>query len=198
MSQDVAFPVSPALVTPGRLKDATYDFVCTYAIPSVLPENVFWANQNRAALPAGLEDFCSLYIVSQVRHGTPVEFVLPGDDVMPDKIGIYSLFEYLVQIDLYSNSLNYARERAMTIANIGRSSIGPQFFNQEKYGGCSLLYVDDPRDMTGVMDSQQFVQRFMVQIRCTMPEVTTVELQGFDEVKITRIEDVNVHHKILG
>ena len=197
MSQDIAFPVSPALASPGKLKDAIYDFICAYALPALLPENVFWANQNRQALPAGLEDFCSLYIVSQSRHGTSVEYLIPSMDSYPDRVAIASLFEYLVQIDFYSNSLNYARNRAMTIANVGRSSIGPQFFNQEKYGGCSLLYTDDPRDMTGVMDSQQYVQRFMLQLRCTMPEITTVELPGFDFAEMNRVENVEVHHKYL-
>lgn len=193
MSQ-IAQPSNPALASNGRLKDAVYDFTSMYALPSVDPDNIFWANQNRAALPAGIEDFISLYLVSQVRHGTPVEILIPGEDITPDKLGISSLYEYLIQIDFYSNSLNYARDRAMTIANIGRSSIGPQFFNQPQYGGVSLLYVDDPRDMTVVMDSQQFVQRYMVQLRCTQPEITTVEFQAFDVVELNRVENVDVHH----
>lgn len=192
MSQAIAQPTNPERVPVGRLKDAIYDFTAMYALPAVSTDNIFWANQNRAALPAGLEDFISLYIVSQVRHGTAIEALVLGEEGNPDKIGIQSLFEYLIQIDLYSNSLNFARDRAMTIANVGRSSIGPQFFNQY---GCSLLYVDDPRDMTAVMDSQQYVQRYLVQIRCTMPEVTTVEMQMANTVAMERVELVDAHHK---
>ncbi len=192
MSQDIAIPTSPVRVSTGRLRDAVYDFTAMYAIPEIDQENIFWANQNRMSLPAGIEDFISLYIVSQVRHGTAVECTIPGVGNEPDRIGIVSLFEYLIQIDIYSNSLNYARDRAMTIANIGRSSIGPLFFNQYD---CSLLYVDDPRDMTAIMDSQQFVQRYMVQLRCCMPEATTVNFDTFDTAYITRIENVDVHHK---
>lgn len=204
---DVAFPANPAIATTGKLRDALVNFVCAYALPIMPPDNVFFANQNRQSLPAFSEEFASIYIVSQIRHGTSVERPIPGTGEAPDLLEIISLQEYLIQIDLYSNG-QHARQRAMTITNVCGSSIGPLFFNQEQYGGCSLLSCDDPRDMTGIMDSQQYVQRFMIQLRCTMPEITTVELPGFDEVVMGGLpdgsggmrpgyfENVEVHHKI--
>lgn len=196
MSQNIAQPSNPAIATTGQIMDALCDFVLAYGSPAgtvPLPgDNIYFANQNRESLPPESEEYATIYIGNGVRHGTAVEVCIPGVDDAPDKLGLASLFEYMVQIDIYSWT-QAARERAMTLANLGRSSIGPQHFNNYK---CSLLYVDDPRDMTGVGDAQQYVQRYMLTLRVTITELTTVDLEAFDTVKITRLENVEVHHKI--
>lgn len=200
MSQaDIATPTNPAIATTGQLQDALYDFVMFYGLPALDGANIYHANQNRLSLPEGLEEYATIYVMSPVRHGTAVERMIPGEDTAPDNLSITALFEYLVQIDFYSVDAR-ARQRAMTVANIGRSSIGPQFF--QKYG-VSLLYVDDPKDMAFVGDTQQYVQRWMLTLRVTMPEVTTVEFPGFDVVDLGGeqhgrpgfFENVDVHHR---
>lgn len=190
---EMALPINPEIATTGRLKDALFSFVAMYGIPDFPAQNIYHANQNRMSLPADLEEYATIYILSPIRHGTPVETLIPGEGNAPDKLAITSLFEYMVQIDFYSSG-NAARERALVLANIARSSIGPQFFQQF---GVSLLYADDPSDLTFVGDAQQYVQRWMITLRVTMPETTTVELPGFDVVAINRLENVDVHHPPL-
>ncbi|MDR2947122.1 MAG: hypothetical protein LBV79_10300 [Candidatus Adiutrix sp.] len=187
---DIATPINPAIATSGQLQDALYAFVLAYGIPAMDGANIYHANQNRMSLPDGLEEYATIYIMSPVRHGTAVEKLIPGEGEAADRLSITSLFEYLVQIDFFSEDTR-ARQRAMTVANVGRSSIGPQFFRQY---GVSLLYVDDPRDMAFVGDAQQYVQRWMLTLRVTMPEITTVEFPGFEEAEISRLENVDVHH----
>ena len=188
---DIAQPINPAIATIGQLKNALYDFVLMYGIPTMDGANIYHANQNRMSLPDDLEEYATIYVASPVRHGTAVERTIPGEGETPDQLAIVSLFEYLVQIDFFSED-DLARQRAMVLSNIGRSSIGPQFFNQYDV---SLLYVDDPRDLTFVGDAQQYVQRWMLTLRVTMPEITNVELQAFNEAHTSRVEDVDMHHK---
>lgn len=189
MSQDIATPSSPDIATKGNLYDALYDFVAMYAIPVMDGNNIFFSNRNRMSLPSGHEEYAVIDVLSSVRHGTATEKLIPGNGSEPDKLVIGSLFEYLVQVDLYSVD-ETARQRAMTLANVGMR-VGPQFFNQY---GCSFLYMDNPRDMAFVGDANQYVQRWMLTLRVTMPELTTVELPGFDSVAVERIENVDVHH----
>ena len=191
MSRDEATPTNPAVATTGTLQDALYDFALVYGLPALDGARVFHANQNRMSLPPAMEEYAVIDVLTAVRRGTAVSYMIPGEGGEPDKYMVGSLFEYLVQIDFYSED-EKARQRAMTVANIGRSSMGPRFFRRY---GCSLLYAGDPRDMAFVGDANQYVQRWMVELRVTMPEMTTVDLPGFDTVAISRVEDVDAHHK---
>lgn len=190
MSQDIAIPSSPSIATRGDLYTCLYDFVQTYALPSLDPQNIYMANQNRFSLPEDLEDYAVIDVITSIRHGTAIEQIIPGEGDAPDKLLIGSLFEHLVQVDFYSQG-DFAQQRAITIANVGMR-VGPQFFNQY---GCSLLYMNDPRDMTIISESNQYVSRWILELRATIPIYTLVDLPGFDSAVISRIENVDVHHK---
>lgn len=186
----------------SSLPDALYDFVSIYTIPQISPQNIIHADQNNSSLPSGEEEYIVITIINVVSHGTPVEEYQDGS------ISVTTLYEYFIQIDFFSNGDN-ARKRAISLANIGRSSLAPEFFNQR---GMSVTTVSDPQDVTFVGDANQYVKRWMFTIQVTRPEVNLLPIETANSVELSidstsqshnhetkpptsYFEDVDVHHK---
>lgn len=171
------------------LKNCLYDFVQGYALPSLADDSIFLAHQNRFSLPDQMDEYAVIEVASATRHGTSVTEIKASENG-DDRLIIVSLFEYTVKLDFYSNS-DAAKQRAMALANIS-GEIGPDFF---KRYGCSLLHTSDPKNMTGINDSNQYLQRWQLEISATMPEVSSFPIETATCVGFSRFEDVDAHHK---
>lgn len=193
MSQDIAHPENPALITEADVYEATRQFIRAYALPALPLEHIIQGWQNRASLPPGTNDYAVMSILYDTQHGTTVEtFDAPSPNKEdPGVLSVVGLVELAVQIDVCADS-DVARQRARRLAIVTRSSIGVQHFND---WGMSALYADDARDISFVGDARQFVRRWMTTLHLSINEGVTVELPYFDTAKMQRVEDVLVHHK---
>lgn len=191
--RDIARPTNSAPLTEADIYEAVRQFVKMYALPEMPIEYIIQGWQNRMSLPAGTNEFAVITILFGTRHGTVVETFKAQD---PDKtvlgtLTVVGLVELSVQVDICSET-DFARQRAQRLAIVTRSSIGVQFFNDFEM---SALYADDARDISFVGGEKQFVRRFMTTLHLSINEGVIVDFPYFDVVKMSRVEDVDAHHK---
>ncbi|MDR2075641.1 MAG: hypothetical protein LBP61_01720 [Desulfovibrio sp.] len=197
MSQaDIARPFNPAPLPEAGIYKAVQSFVLAYALPALDPANVIQGWQNRASLPPGTNDYAVISVLFDLRHGSIVETFRADDPdpAIPGVLTLRGLIEVSVQVDFCAEN-DTARQRARRLALVTRSSVGVRFFNER---GMSALYADDARDISFVGDANQFVRRWMTTLHLTLVEGVSVNLDYFDRAKISRIENVDVHHPEKG
>lgn len=192
MNQDIAQPENPAPLNESSIYAACRQFVFQYALPSMLFDNIIQGWQNRASLPAGTNDYAVISILFDTQHGTTVEdFVAQNPDkTVPGILTLRGMIELQVQIDICAEN-DVARQRVRRLAVVARSSIGVQHFNNWRM---SSLYADDVRDLSFVGDAKQFVRRYSTTLHLSINEGVTVEFPYFDTAKMSRVENVEVHH----
>lgn len=157
------------------LIQAITDYLVEYCLPSIPAKNIFYGNQNDISLPKE-NDYIIFSYLSSVRHGTNTVSWEPKES---NFIELEETVEFLFQVDFFADTSNgksgmSAMQRAQTIEAISRSSFGVDFFN--KYG-LSLLYADEPRDLTFIGDSDAYVRR------------ASLTLHISSNVKISLIQD---------
>lgn len=193
---DIARPSNQEPLDEAGIYAACKAFVLTYGLPALAPDNIIQGWQNRAALPAGTNEYAVVSILFDRQHGTTVETFAASESntVPPGKVTASALVEVNVQIDFCSKN-DTARTRTRRLALVARSSLGVQFFNDR---GMSCLYADDARDISFVGDAQQFVRRWMTTLRLTLWEGVSADFDYFNRVAISRLENVDVHHPPTG
>lgn len=182
---ETAQPSNPVILEQTDVYEAVRQFVLAYALPTIPEENIIQGWQNRSSLPLGTNEFIVISILNSVQHGTNTE-TFGGS-----QLAVRGLIEITVQVDFCSET-DIARQRAQRIAVVTRSSIGPMFFNQR---GMSALYADDARDISYVGSENQFIRRYMVALHLSVNDGLIVDYDYFDQVAITRLENVDVHHR---
>lgn len=190
---DIARPAGPAPLEENAIYDACKAFVLAYALPAMPPENICQGWQNRSSLPPESNDYAVISVLWDQQHGTAVEEYAWNREA-PDETGrlsVKGLIEVAVQIDFCAED-DTARQRARRLATVTRSSIGVQFFNDR---GMSALYADDARDISLVGDARQFVRRWMTTLHLSLAEGVSAQLEAFDRAAVSRLENVDVHHK---
>lgn len=188
---DTAQYRDPRLLPGPDVGLAMRDFIIAYALPALDPETVFAGYQNRAALPLG-NDFAVYSAMRRVRHGTNVEEFVPGNNAdLPDHVVMTAMHRAPVRVDLYSET-DAAFHRASTLEVVSRSPAGVQFFRNR---GLSVLYADPVKNSTRLMDGGQYVPRWSVTVHLLCQVRVAASIQGFDVVNMSRLEDVDVHHK---
>ena len=176
----------------ASIRQATYEFISTFAVPSVPPQNIIWGNQNNLALPE-TEDYILFSPTYNVRHGTGVE------DWSRSKDGVVELYEQVemaMQVDCYANGANggdgyTAMLRAQALETVGRSSVGCKFFADRGFG---LLFCEDARNSTGVGDSDSYEPRWTVTLHLSFKSRVQVS-QEFFENAVVGIHNVDVRFK---
>lgn len=183
----LTFPIPttpPILHDNGAVYEAVYDFIALFAVPSVAPQNIIRAWQNRAHPPANSKEQIIITALSHERRGSNVEIY--GVDTMMSK----ELVVCRVQIDCYSEKPETARARAQSVAHAARSSVGIRFFAQR---GIGCQRAADCRDFSFVDETQQFLPRWTTELFLSFTNIIEYEQPTFDAVNVT-IEDVDVHH----
>jgi hypothetical protein len=190
---DIAHPASPAPFPESAVYGAVRAFVRTYALPAMSEASIVQGWQNRASLPPETNDYAVISVLYDKRHGTAVESYTWNREA-PEESGrleVAGLIELAVQVDFCAES-DIARQRARRLAILTRSSLGVQFFSER---GLSALYADDARDISFVGDADQFVRRWMTTLHLSLTEGVSAAFDAFDKVHMSRIENVDVHHK---
>lgn len=190
MSQNIARPYDPFILPETHIYEAVRQFIYAYALPKLALENIYQGWQNRATLPPRTNEFATMYILRGTQVGTTIETFQADPDAV-GVAGLHSLVELVIQLDFYSED-DKARQRARNIAMACRSTWGPLFFSQY---GMSALYAEEVRDLSGVMDAQQYVRRFMTSLHLSLNEALFANFDHFEQVRVERLENVDVHHK---
>jgi len=182
----------------GDLYEAMKAFIGFAGLPALPPERILQGWQNRMALPAGVNDYAVISILSARQRGTPAEMFenADPDPAAPGVLTVAGLLEVSVQVDFCAED-DTARHRAERLAVASRSSLGVDFLNQY---GFSPLYADDPRDISFVGDARQFVRRWTVTVHLCSAQGAglAVEVSWFDRAAVSRIENVDVFYPPRG
>lgn len=173
-------PANPVRVTWPGVIAAVQAFLHKYT--GVPLDQVICGNFNRAALPE-TDELVLYYPIRFERHGTNVETfdaaaVEPGQD---GALKTSTLVECVFQVDCYSADGITAMQRAQAVETIAKSSSGVQFFMQHDI---SCLYASDIRDLTGTLDADQYVWRFMTELHLSFWSTVEQGLPWFDAVDV--------------
>lgn len=165
-------------------------FIHAFALPRLEESCLFAGFANRTALPPGHNEYAVYTLLMSNRHGSNVtSFTQAG----PDKNGtltIKKLVRVTMQLDFCSDSTN-SMTRAQGIETIANSPLGVQFF---KAHGLSCLFATNPQDISGVEDAAQYVRRTTMELHLSYWDGVCLPQEGFDQVQVNRIENVDVHH----
>jgi hypothetical protein len=102
--------------------------------------------------------------------------------------------EARARVDLCGNG-DLCRQRATRLACMARSAVGVVFFVNR---GLSVLYAEDVRDLSFVNEARQFVRRYSTALRLSFWTGVSMEMPYFDRASLSRLENVDVHHKNYG
>ena len=147
--------------------------------PNVDPKTVFMGNQNRISLPPDCNEYCIFSIVNTAEHGTPRVSESYNEETGAFNAIVKRIVEVIVQVDFYSDNVLKAQERAQTLSMTARSVVGSDFF---KSYDVALLNADMPQNTTVVIDSEQYVQRFTVDLHLMYTHSAEFGYSYFDSV----------------
>jgi hypothetical protein len=189
---DIARPENPQPIPGGNIYQACHDFVLTYGLSDghsspLGSENVILGWHNKEALPVDADEYAVISIISDKQRGTAVY----ETDQDTEILSVKGLIEVAVQVDFCSENDN-ARQRARRLAIVTRSNIGVQFF---KDYGMSVLFADDATDVSFANGEQQPVRQWATTLHLTLVEGISVEIPYFNQARVRRLENVDVHHK---
>ena len=190
--------LTPAYVPAGPdatpdIYGAVYDFVERWAYPGLESPCIFRDASNDAARPAGSNEFAIISVLGSTRRGTTIERFnnTNAPDENPEQIQLRTLYDCLVQIDLYSDD-DEARRRAHTLETMARTSVGVNFFKKPYGIGCN--YADDVRELSCTDESRRMVHRYMVTLHLTYWGGVDIGSAWFKDATLNRVEDVDAHH----
>lgn len=161
-----------------------YDYVTTYT--NIPPDNVYVGYQNRVALPTQ-NLYAIIHIDGTERVGSNI--IENGTD---DTVNSSILRSYAINIDFCGLNQSDVQEMAGTLENITRSYISTDFF---KNYNISSTYADDIQYIPYVDEQEQYIHRYRLTLHYTKWETVTIAQQYADVVTISRIENIDTHHK---
>lgn len=185
MSQPPAYtPVGAGM---PDILDAFYGFLSTYLVHYVPAENIIRGWENRYALPSGTNDYIIYTLSGSSRVGTNALSEVSADGTMT----FSTLFEGTVQIDFCSDT-EASRLWAAYCDSLLRSPVGPAFFAPY---GFSSTYTDNPVSVEYADGSDQYVKRTTLTVHVCYTLTSTVALEYAERVWLSRLENVDAHHK---
>lgn len=174
----------------ARAEDNIYfalkKFIAKFAQPSLKDINhVLNGYSNNLSLPIDGDDFCVVTVLSENRKGQTMQ-TFP---LSPENSVIYrTYYEQVIQVDCYSRDIYNARYRAETLETLARTETGVEFFLENDF---DLLYADGLRDLSAVLDSAQYVSRWIFNLYLGKWKQVTIEQQYFDTATVN-VRNVDV------
>ena len=101
--------------------------------------------------------------------------------------------EYVVNVDFCDADYQRALQRAEYFETLGRSDIAVDFF-KKKYN-IALLYCENMQFLPYTDDTNQYINRYRLPLHLAFWTVYEYQTEYFDKIAITRLENVDVHHK---
>ena len=162
---------------------AIKDFIVAFAVPSITPLNVYRGQQRAAVLPKS-NDFVIFTPQHEQRLSKTEERLR-----LKSSEGTYSTFyECTYQIDFYGEN---ARERAYCLANMVQTEAADKVVHKH---GVRLIDVSNIRNLTGVLDDDQYTARYSLDLRVGYIVKAMLAEQYFVSVTPALIE-VNANFK---
>ena len=162
--------------------DAVNDYILQYT--DVVQDNLYRGYQNRSTLPQ-TQDYTMYYVERKVRIGTNVDKI---EDI---KTTVYSLQEYVVNIDFCGDNQETVEQRATDLAVLGRSFLSVNFF---KTYSINFDYAEDVNYLPYVDETDQYVQRYRIVLHLTKWESVEVKSESAIHADVY-VENVDAHHK---
>lgn len=157
--------------------NAVAAFIANYAAPPLDESMVLAGHTSNLTRPATGEDYAIVTPISEIMRGTPIEeYEKKGDAVL----GVRVYIEQLIQIDFFSANHFDAKARAESLLMILRSSHGADFFSDF---AIDCLYGENLRNLSGVIDSAQYVSRWSFELRLGFWKQLEVKQSYFTKVK---------------
>lgn len=173
----------------GAINIAVEAYLRAYMQPPLLPEQIYLGQQNNAAPPLTREHVV-FFLASTKRIGTNV-----GEQVV-DVNGITktrSYREYVINVDFCDADHERALQRAEFFETLGRSDTAVNYFKTNY--NIALLYCDNMQFLPYTDDTKQYINRYRLPLHLAMWTEYSYQTEYFDKVSITRLENVDVHHK---
>lgn len=187
----------PSPLSEGDIYEACRAFILDYVRPPLDAAHVIQGWQNRTSLPQNSNDYAVISVCSAVQQGSSVERLEFDGELEPGVprgvLSVHGLMDVSVQAEFYSET-DVSRQRAQRIAILFASSVGAHFFRERDL---NPLYAEDVREFSDIGDANQFVRRYSVTLHLSCWAGEVVEQQYFDKARLSRFEDVDVHHHIL-
>ena len=86
-----------------------------------------------------------------------------------------------------------ALQRAEYFETLGRSDVAVDFF--KKNYNIALLYCENMQFLPYTDDTNQYINRYRLPLHLAFWTVYEYQTEYFDKIAITRLENVDVHHK---
>lgn len=151
-----------------------------------------WVNKNHilkgdqlGSLPPTSNNFVVNTALSHKAHGTPIKRTVNGE------LHVSELVEVMVQVDIYGESAEVARQMAQTLKSFCFSGAAIDFL---KPYGVGLLYAEDIRNLTAPNSEGKPLPRWMSTLRLTYWHDVRVKTDTFDAVRVD-IANVDVKFK---
>lgn len=174
-------PYEPQPLQQADVYTAVYDFVQSYALPALEPVNIFRAWQNRSHLPATVNEYAVITLLYANRRGTNAQnFEFDPQTEADGVLTLLELKEAAVQIDFYADD-DTAEQRASALELVMRSELASLFFAPYSI---SPLFADDPKELTGVDGSRQYVKRYMLTLHLSFYASVSATIGWFDRVTL--------------
>ena len=178
-------------LTTAKIQKALEDFCLNFATPPLADAmHVVLGFTNQRTLPSDGNDFCIVTPITQRRAGTTIEH---WEKQGPGTIELREYVELDVQLDCFSSSIyeDHARQRAQTYETVCRSSVGVQHFREYDI---DCLYSEGCTNLSAVIDSAQYVSRWMVMLHLGYWKRVSVSEDFFSAVDL-RLINVDSHFK---
>lgn len=175
-SQMHAHNVQQEIVIPDIIS-AIYDYI--EAFSDIDPNNIFLAPANRLNLPRQTNHFALLSVLSSTPTSTNKKSITYQDDT--DIQTTATLKKFVVQIDIYGNSVLQCMESMNKVHMLWRDAVGYDFLAARHV---NPLYVSDIRHSHEVDASDQFVERLSADFTLCAWEYSNAPVQTFSHVKV--------------
>ena len=146
---------------------------------------IFRGNQSRMVLPKK-GAYCIYTPIIRQRRGTNV-YSFDAVGKPDDKNGVDSISTLVlvnVQVDFYADN---AAQNAQALEIASRSYIGTDYFKQlETPVNVRVCTAENPRNLTGIDQSDQYEERWSVMITTEINAGITHELPWFEDVHFRR------------
>jgi len=180
---------------------AVNDFILAYvwkkdSLPALAQNQIVRGWQNAvSALPADIQEYVVITLLSSERHGTNVHQYIPTkDDGLLNSVS--RMAEHMVQADFccaYPQAgEETARQRAEILEMLTRDRIATVFYEQHGFSAC---YAEGLRPMPFQNEAEQWVARYSVTLHLSGWTSAEVPIDFFSNVNLY-LENVDVHHPV--
>ena len=156
----------------------TYDFVQQFAkgfdMPGYESEQIVQGFQNMASLPEGTHEFCTITLLSSIKHGSDWHYWtnVRKTDPEPFEQHLKAVIEDIVQIDMCSaepfTQPQVTQERAQALQLAANSNIATEFYEHESGGDLTCLYAEDVQNLSGFDETKTYSARYMLRLHLGM------------------------------